>query len=201
MSRRGGLRPGDALEVPVAGVLALHGLEDGGAAGLDGEMDVIAEGRDGVDCVDDVFGEVAGVGGREADALDAVDFAYGGEEFGEGALAAGVVVAVYVLAEELDFGEAGLGDALGFGEDGGGGAAALFAAGIRHDAVGAEFVAAFDDRDVAAVGVGAGGEFGVEGLVGLAVVEAGDAGFAGFEAGQHVGKVAVGLEEPATMET
>ena len=71
------------------------------------------------------------------------------------------------------------------------GAAALLAAGIGHDAVGAEFVAAFDDRDVAAVGVGAGGELGVEGLVGLAVVEAGDAGFAGFEAGQHVGKVAV----------
>ena len=41
------------------------------------------------------------------------------------------------------------------------------------------------------MGVGAGGEFGVEGLVGLAVVEAGDAGLAGFEAGQHVGKVAV----------
>ncbi len=78
-----------------------------------------------------------------------------------------------------------LGDALGFGEDGGGGAAALFAARVRHDAVGAELVAAFDDGDVAAVGVGAGGELGVEGLVGLAVVEAGDAGFAGFEAGEH----------------
>ena len=31
----------------------------------------------------------------------------------------GSLVAVDVLAEELDFGEAGLGDALGFGEDGG----------------------------------------------------------------------------------
>ena len=120
-----------------------------------------------------------------------VTFAYGGEEFGEGALAGGVAVAVDVLAEELDLGEAGLGDALGFGEDGGGGAAALFAAGVGDDAVGAELVAAFDDGDVAAVGVGAGGEFGVEGLVGLAVVEAGDAGLAGFEAGEHVGKVAV----------
>ncbi len=28
----GGLGPGDALEVPVAGVLALHGVEDGGAS-------------------------------------------------------------------------------------------------------------------------------------------------------------------------
>ncbi len=80
----------------------------------------------------------------------------------------------------------------GFGEDGGGGAAALFAARVRDDAVGAELVAAFDDGDVAAVGIGARGELGLEGLVGLAVVEAGDAGLAGFEAGEHLGQVAVG---------
>gem|GEM_PF-6820013 len=116
----------------------------------------------------------------------------GGEEFGEAALAAGVAVAVDVLAEELDLGEAGLGDALGFGEDGGAGAAALLASGVRDDAVAAELVASFDDGDVAAVGIGAGGEFGVEGLVGLAVVKAGDAGLSGFEAGEHVGEVAVG---------
>ena len=146
-------------------------------------MDVVAEGGDGVDYVDDVAGEVARVRGGETHSLDAVDFAYGGEEFGEGALAAGVVVAVDVLAEELDFCEAGLGDALGFGEDGGAGAAALLSTGIGHYTIRTEFVAAFDDRDVAAVGVGAGGEFGVEGLVGLAVVEAGDAGLASFEAG------------------
>ncbi len=42
------------------------------------------------------------------------------------------------------------------------------------------------------MGVGAGGELGLEGEVGLAVVEAGDAGFAGFEAGEHVGQVAIG---------
>jgi hypothetical protein len=186
-----GFGPGNALEVPVAGVVALHGLEDGGAAGLDGEMDVVAEGGDGVDDVDDVAGEVAGVRGGKADALNARDFAYGGEEFGEGALAGGIMVAVDVLAQELDLGEARLGDALGFGEDGGGGAGAFFSAGVGNDAVGAEFVAAFDDGNVAAVGVGAGGELGVEGLVGLAVVEAGDASLAGFEAGEHVGEIAV----------
>ena len=116
-----------------------------------------------------------------------VMFAYGGEEFGEGELAGGVAVGVDVLAEELDLGEAEVGHLAGFDEDGGGGAGALFAAGVGDDAVGAEFVAAFDDGDVAAVGVGAGGELGLEGHVGLAVVEAGDAGFAGFEAGEHVG--------------
>ena len=71
-------------------------------------------------------------------------------------------------------------------------AAALLAARVRHHAVGAELVAAFDDGDVAAVGVLAGGELGLEGLVGLAVVEAGDAGLAGFKPGEHLGQFAVG---------
>ena len=86
-------------------------------AGLDGEMDVVAEGGRRVHDVDDVLGEVARVRGGEADALDAVDFAHAGEELGEAAFAAGVMVAVDVLAEELDFGVTELRDALGFGED------------------------------------------------------------------------------------
>ncbi len=120
------------------------------------------------------------------------EFPYGDQEFGERHAAGGVAVGVDVLAEELDFGVAEVDHFAGFDEDGGGGARALFAAGVGDDAVGAELVAALDDGDVAAVGVGAGGEVGLEGEVGLAVVEAGDAGFAGFEAGEHVGEVAVG---------
>ena len=57
----GGVDPAHALEVPVAGVLAGHGLEDGGAAGLHGQVDVVAEGGGSVDGLDDVAGEVAGV--------------------------------------------------------------------------------------------------------------------------------------------
>ena len=92
----------------------------------------------------------------------------------------------------MDVGVAEVGHLAGFDEDGGGGAGALFAAGVGDDAVGAELIAAFNDCDVSAVGVGAGGEVGLEGEVGLAVVEAGDAGFAGFEAGEHLWEVAVG---------
>ena len=103
-----GLGPGNALEVPVAGVLALHGAEDVGRAGLHRQMHVVAERGHGVDGVDDVPGEVARVRGGEADALDAVDLADGGKKLGEAALAAGVAVAVDVLAEKLDFGEAKL---------------------------------------------------------------------------------------------
>ena len=114
------------------------------------------------------------------------------EKFGEGEAAGGVAVGVDVLAEELDFGVAEVDHLAGFDEHGGGGAAALLAASVRDDAVGAELVAALDDGDVAAVGIGAGGELGLEGEVGLAVVEAGDALSAGFEASEHVGEVAVG---------
>jgi len=64
----------------------------------------------------------------------------------------------------LNFGIAEVGHLAGFGEDGVGGAAAFFAAGEGDDAVGAEFVAAFDDGDVSAMGVGAGGEFGFENI-------------------------------------
>ena len=81
-----------------------------------GKMHMIAEGRDCVDSVDDVLGEVAGMRGGEANALDSFDFAYSGKELGEGALAAGIAIAVDVLAEELDLGEAELRDALGFCE-------------------------------------------------------------------------------------
>src|SRR5579871_629152 len=155
-------------------------------------MDVVAEGGGGIDSLDDVAGEVARVRGGEADAADARDVADGGEEFGEGHAAGGVAPGVDVLAQELDVGVAKVGHLAGFDEDGGGGAGALFAPGVGDDAVGAELVAAFDDGDVAAVRVGAGGEVGLEGEIGLAVVEAGDAGFAGFEAGKHLGEVAVG---------
>ena len=155
-------------------------------------MDVVAENGGFVDGMDDVAGEVAGVAGGEADAADSLDLANGDEEFGEGAVPCRVAVAVDILAEELDFGVAEVGDAAGFFEHGGGGSAALFAAGVGDDAVGAELVATFDDGDVAAVGILAGREFGFEGFVGLAVIEAGNAGLAGFEAGEHLGEFAVG---------
>src|ERR1039458_2367747 len=71
-------------------------------------------------------------------------------------------------------------------------AAALLAPCVRNHAVGAELVAALDDRDIAAIGVLTGGELGFEGLAALPVVEARDARFAGFEAREHLGQLAVG---------
>ncbi len=188
----GGLDPGDAFEVPVAGVLAGHLAQDAGRAGLYGQVDVVAEGGYGVDDFDDVAGEVSGVAGGESDATDAGNLADGSEQLGEGTRALGVAVAVDILAEELDFGVAAVGDAACLFENGVGASAALLAACVGDDAVGAELVAAFDDGDVGAVRIFPGGELGFKGLVSLAVVESGDAGFSCFKAGEHLGEFAVG---------
>src|SRR5207237_9718200 len=138
-----------------------------------GQVDVIAESGNGLDGLDDGGAEVAGMGSGETHALDAGNFRDGGEEFGEGALPCRIFVGIYVLAEELNFAVAEIGHLAGFGKDGAGSAAALFAAGEGNDAVGAEFVAAFDDGDVSAMRVAARGEVGFEALVGLTIVETG----------------------------
>ena len=49
-------------------------------AGLDGQMDVIAERGKGVDSLDDVAGKVARMAGGEADAPDAWNLADGGQQ-------------------------------------------------------------------------------------------------------------------------
>lgn len=112
----GGLDPADALEIPVASVLARHELEHAGRARLHGQVHVVAEGGHGVDGFDDVTGEVARVARGEANAADAGDLADSGEEFGEAQLPFRVPVAVDVLAEELDLGVAEVGDAPRFVE-------------------------------------------------------------------------------------
>src|SRR5262249_49417185 len=57
----GGLHPGNALKVLFAVVEPLHGIEDAGGAALDGQMDVVAKGRMGVDGMHDIAAEIAGM--------------------------------------------------------------------------------------------------------------------------------------------
>src|SRR5205823_11929943 len=58
---RGGLHPGNPLKVFLARVLTLHQLKDAGGATLNRKMNVIAEDWIGLDHVNDVAGEVAGM--------------------------------------------------------------------------------------------------------------------------------------------
>src|SRR5579864_4982830 len=53
-----GLYPGDALEILLARVEALHGIEHTARAALYGKVYVVAEGGNGLDGVDDVFAKI-----------------------------------------------------------------------------------------------------------------------------------------------
>src|SRR5207253_3104324 len=115
---------------------------------------------------------------READAFDARNFCDGGKQFGKrplfyGRAACRIFVGIYVLAEQLNFRVAEIGHLARFGENRTRSPAALFAASEGHNAVRAEFVAAFDDGDVAAMRIAARRKLGLKALVGLAIVEAG----------------------------
>src|ERR1700693_4542729 len=112
-------------------------------------MDVITQDRIFVDGVYDFFDEITRVRGGEAHAPDAIDLAHGAQQAGE--VPAGgrrVAIAVDVLAPELDFEIALLCQIARFFQHAPTGAAALRAARKRNHAIGAGFVAAFDDGDV-----------------------------------------------------
>src|SRR6266568_2693914 len=155
-------------------------------------MDVIAECGNGIDHINDVASKVTRVAGSEAHTADAGDFSYRREQFREGLLPFRVAVAIYILPEQLNFGISLIGDATRLGEHGRRTAAALLPARVWDDTVGAEFVAALDDGDVAPVGVLARRELGFKCFVGLAVVEAGNSVLACLETREHLGKLAVG---------
>ena len=145
--------------------------------------------------MDDVTAEIARVRRREAHAFDSGNCSDGGEQFGEGLLFYGraacrIFVGIYVLAEELNFGVAEVGHLAGFGENRIRGTAALFSPREWHNAVGAELVTTFDDRDVAAVRVRARGKFRFETFVGLAIVEPGRA-LPCLDLNQHLRQIAV----------
>src|ERR1019366_10352177 len=138
-------------------------------------MHVVAERRNGINRVDDVLGKVSWMRGGEANAADARQFPDSRQQLSKTIISSRIAVRVHVLPEQLNVGVAGLGHAPGFVKDRPRSAAALLAAGVRHYAIGAELIAAFNDGDVSPVRIGAGGEFGLESLVGLAIIKTRDA--------------------------
>jgi hypothetical protein len=154
-------------------------------------MDVIAHAGVLVDGVDDVLAEVARVRRGETHAADTGDAGGGDEQFGEchGARR-GIAIGIDGLAEELEFGVAERGELADFAKDRVAGAAALGAARIGDDAVGAGLVTAFDDGEVGAEGIIAAGDFSLEGFIGVDV-ETHDAAVAGFDLREQVRQLAV----------
>ena len=115
------------------------------------------------------------MGSSKPNALHSLNRSDSAEQFREGALPCRIVIRVHVLTQQLNFRVAKLSHLPRFTKYRLRRAAAFFAAGKRHHAIGAKLVASFDDGDIAAVGVGACGKFRLKALVRFAIVESGNA--------------------------
>ena len=160
----GSFDPGNALQVLIAGVEALHGNRRMRVEGRSAREDArdrreLGQRRWLRQCR---VPKSRGMRSRETHAADAGNLTDSGQQFREGPLPFRILVGIYILAEQLNFGVTEIGHLAGFREDRSGGAAAFLAARKGNHAVGAELVAALNDRDVSAVRIGAGGEFGFE---------------------------------------
>ena len=139
---------GDFFEA-LDGVDPPHFAQHFVVSALDGQVDVLHDGRAIADGLHKLLAKVAGVGGGVADALDAGDFGDFPEELSERDIAFEQVFAVAIdgLAEKGDFLRSLVGEFADFFEDFGGRSASLAAPGFWDDAVGAELVAAVLDGD------------------------------------------------------
>ena len=135
-------------QVTVAAVGAPHGLQDPVGARLQRHVQAGHDVRGLGHGLDDVVGEVPGVGRGEADALQALDLTAPAQQFAERVPISELrTVRVDVLTEQGDL-EYPVGDErTDLGQDVAGAAVLLLAAQAGHDAEGAGVVAAHRDRD------------------------------------------------------
>ena len=105
MGRRAERIQCDFFEIFVARVGAQHLLENAVGARLHGQMNVVAEGRSGVDGFDDFASEVVGMRGGETHAANSGNRGDGQEQIDEiHAPGRGIAIGVHGLTEQLHFG-------------------------------------------------------------------------------------------------
>src|SRR3989449_935835 len=160
----GGLRGTVVDECDAAGVVlgtirAMHGGEDAVGGGLQGHVEVLGDAVGGGEEIDEVLGDVEGLDGADAEALDGCFAEDAAEEIFEfdagGEIAA---VGAEVDAAENDFAVAGFGEAVDFSNDFAGWQGAASAANKRDDAVGTAGGATVLDLERGAGGVRFSGE-------------------------------------------
>ncbi len=138
-----GAQPLDDAQVIVGPVLAVHPRQNDVRSRLHRQMHPGHQGGHLGMGGDEVLGHVAGVRGGVADPREPLDPCERADEAREAPVRAAVraVIGVDVLAKQRDLAHAPAHQRLGLGEDAGGRAALLGAAGIGDDAEGAELVA------------------------------------------------------------
>ena len=136
---------GDLLPEDLLRVAAHHALQHRVAAGLERQVELLADGGLGRHDFDEVFGDVDGVRRSEAHAANPVHAGHGLQEAREGPVA--VPVGVDRLPEQGDLGDPVVGQAPDFGDHVVGLAVLLRPPHVRHDAEGAAVVASPLDGD------------------------------------------------------
>src|SRR5215831_1115706 len=138
-------------------------------------MYVIAQRRIGVHGFHNVTPEIPRVRRCKADTLDSGNVSHRHQQLGKALLRIGIAVRVHVLPEQLNLRVAEVVKLTRFSNNRRRCPAALLAPRKWHHAIGAEFVAALDDRDVSAMRIGPGGVLGFEAVIGLTIVQSGGA--------------------------
>ena len=147
----GGVRQAVVDEFDAAGVVfgaipAMHGSEDAIRGGLQRHVEMGSDAIGRSEEFDEVLGDVERLDGADAQALDGSFVEDAAEEIEEfDARSEVAAVGAEIDAAEDDFAEAGIGEALDFGENGSRRQAAGFAANEGDDAEGATGVAAVLD--------------------------------------------------------
>src|SRR5206468_1638664 len=96
------LDPGNSLQIFLAGIEAHHGLEHPRRAALHRQMHVVAKRGNAVDSLHNVAGEISGMRSSETHAANSRDLAYRSEKIGEGFLAGGIEIGIYILPKQLN---------------------------------------------------------------------------------------------------
>src|SRR5260221_3989693 len=117
-------------------------------------MHVVTQRRDILDRLHYLSREIARMRSGEPYSAISRHLPYCGQQIGKCQRSAGVFVRVHVLAKELDVSEPSLRHPPRFREHRFRPAAALFAPGVWHHAIGTELVTAFDDGYVSAMLIG-----------------------------------------------
>ena len=139
---------GYPVQIPLTGIFAVHQFQDAGAAALHGEVDMLAHVRYPGNYFQRFVTHILRMGSRETDTYARSSFSYGTKQHREGNDFTGRLlkpVRVYVLSQQGNFFVALrhkihhlIQNALYI-------TAAFASAGIRHDTVGAEVIAAAHD--------------------------------------------------------
>lgn len=140
---------GHLFQILLFRVDPVHFFQNAARACLDREVDKFAKRGEIADRLHQLFGDVDRVGGHEADPLHTGDPVQFMQKVVEKAVPFGLVlaVAIDVLPEEGDLLIAGVNEFFTLLDDALWGAGDLLAPGVGDDAVGAELIAAPDDRD------------------------------------------------------